>query len=134
MTDGNGSAGDVGEFPIDIANGPGKAEPVGPRLRVDRRARRFLGMDTAANEAEINGVKVKIVGSFALGPDFVSDGTEQLLQQFPMKRLAGLRILLTDDEEDGRLATKALLASFGAKVTVSASASGSSWWWTMFSR
>jgi putative ABC transport system permease protein len=42
---------------------------------VDRRARRFLGMDTAANEAEINGVKVKIVGSFALGPDFVSDGT-----------------------------------------------------------
>jgi putative ABC transport system permease protein len=42
---------------------------------VDRRARRFLGMDTAATETEINGVKVKIVGSFALGPDFVSDGT-----------------------------------------------------------
>jgi putative ABC transport system permease protein len=42
---------------------------------VDRRARRFLGMDTGATEAEINGVKVKIVGSFALGPDFVSDGT-----------------------------------------------------------
>jgi putative ABC transport system permease protein len=42
---------------------------------VDRRARRFLGMDTAATEAEINGVKVKIVGSFSLGPDFVSDGT-----------------------------------------------------------
>jgi putative ABC transport system permease protein len=42
---------------------------------VDRRARRFLGMDTAATETEINGVKVKIVGGFALGPDFVSDGT-----------------------------------------------------------
>ena len=42
---------------------------------VDRRARRFLGMDTAATETEINGVKVKIVGSFSLGPDFVSDGT-----------------------------------------------------------
>ena len=43
---------------------------------VDRRARRFLGMDTAATETEINGVKAKIVGGFALGPDFVSDGTE----------------------------------------------------------
>ncbi|HEY2529686.1 MAG TPA: ABC transporter permease DevC [Xanthobacteraceae bacterium] len=42
---------------------------------VDRRARRFLGMNTAATETEINGVKVKIVGGFALGPDFVSDGT-----------------------------------------------------------
>ena len=42
---------------------------------VDRRARRFLGMDGGATEAEINGVKVKIVGGFALGPDFVSDGT-----------------------------------------------------------
>jgi len=41
----------------------------------DRRARRFLGMDTAATETEINGVNVKIVGGFALGPDFVSDGT-----------------------------------------------------------
>jgi putative ABC transport system permease protein len=42
---------------------------------VDRRARRFLGMDTGASKTEINGVKVKIAGSFALGPDFVSDGT-----------------------------------------------------------
>src|SRR5262252_9189220 len=42
---------------------------------VDRRARRFLGMDGGATETEINGVKVKIVGSFALGPDFISDGT-----------------------------------------------------------
>ena len=42
---------------------------------IDRRARRFLGMDTAATEADLNGLKVKIVGRFALGPDFVSDGT-----------------------------------------------------------
>jgi putative ABC transport system permease protein len=42
---------------------------------VDRRARRFLGMDSGATESELNGAKVKIVGSFALGPDFQSDGT-----------------------------------------------------------
>jgi putative ABC transport system permease protein len=42
---------------------------------VDRRARRFLGLDTGASETEINGMKIKIVGSFVLGPDFVSDGT-----------------------------------------------------------
>jgi putative ABC transport system permease protein len=42
---------------------------------VDRRARRFLGMDGDAAESELNGAKVKIVGSFALGPDFQSDGT-----------------------------------------------------------
>ena len=42
---------------------------------VDRRARHFLGMDGGATEAEINGTKVKIVGNFALGPDFQSDGT-----------------------------------------------------------
>jgi putative ABC transport system permease protein len=42
---------------------------------VDRRARRFLGMDSDATEAELNGTKVKIVGGFALGPDFQSDGT-----------------------------------------------------------
>ena len=45
---------------------------------VDRSARRFLGMDTAATDTEINGVKVKIVGGFALGPDFVSDGTVRM--------------------------------------------------------
>jgi putative ABC transport system permease protein len=42
---------------------------------VDRRARRFLGMDREPADAELNGAKVKIVGSFALGPDFQSDGT-----------------------------------------------------------
>jgi signal transduction histidine kinase/CheY-like chemotaxis protein len=53
----------------------------------------------------------------------VSAGTERLLQQFPMTPLAGVRILVTDDEEDTRLATQSLLASFGATVTVSASGS-----------
>ena len=42
---------------------------------IDRRARRFLGMDRDPAEAELNGTKVKVVGSFALGPDFQSDGT-----------------------------------------------------------
>jgi putative ABC transport system permease protein len=42
---------------------------------VDRRARRFLGMDPPPPAAELNGRKVKIIGSFALGPDFENDGT-----------------------------------------------------------
>jgi len=42
---------------------------------IDRRARRFLGMDRDPAEAELNDSKVKIAGSFALGPDFQSDGT-----------------------------------------------------------
>ena len=42
---------------------------------VDRRARGFLGMAEATGDAEINGRKVHVVGSFALGPDFMSDGT-----------------------------------------------------------
>ena len=54
--------------------------------------------------------------------NIVSDRTERLLQQFPMTPLTGLRILVTDDEEDARLATQSLLGSFGAEVAVSASA------------
>jgi putative ABC transport system permease protein len=42
---------------------------------VDRRARRFLGMDPQPSAAELNGSKIKIIGSFALGPDFENDGT-----------------------------------------------------------
>jgi putative ABC transport system permease protein len=60
-------------FP-DVDTNRGKLKEANTVL-VDRRARRFLGMDTPATETEINDVKVKIVGSFALGPDFVSDGT-----------------------------------------------------------
>jgi putative ABC transport system permease protein len=42
---------------------------------VDRRARSFLGMADAAGDTEINGRTVHVVGSFAIGPDFMSDGT-----------------------------------------------------------
>jgi len=42
---------------------------------VDRRARRFLGMDPPPSEGELNGSKIKVIGSFALGPDFENDGT-----------------------------------------------------------
>jgi putative ABC transport system permease protein len=42
---------------------------------VDRRARGFLGMADAAGDTEFNGRTVHVVGSFALGPDFMSDGT-----------------------------------------------------------
>jgi putative ABC transport system permease protein len=42
---------------------------------VDRRARPFLGMASGARETEINSHTVQIVGSFSLGPDFMSDGT-----------------------------------------------------------
>jgi putative ABC transport system permease protein len=42
---------------------------------VDRRARRFMGMDRGAKEAALNGNPVHVVGSFALGPDFENDGS-----------------------------------------------------------
>ena len=42
---------------------------------VDRRARRFLGMAGATGDTQINGSTVHVVGSFALGPDFMNDGT-----------------------------------------------------------
>jgi putative ABC transport system permease protein len=44
-------------------------------ILVDRRARRFLGMNPPSAQSELNGVTVRIVGNFALGPDFQSDGT-----------------------------------------------------------
>jgi DevC protein len=42
---------------------------------VDRRARDFLGMASGSGDAKINGRVAHIVGSFALGPDFMNDGT-----------------------------------------------------------
>jgi putative ABC transport system permease protein len=48
---------------------------------IDRRARPFLGMDRAPASSEINGRKVRVVGSFALGPDFQSDGTVMMSAQ-----------------------------------------------------
>ena len=42
---------------------------------VDRRSRPFLGMDSGAARTEINGRSVNIVGTYALGPDFMANGT-----------------------------------------------------------
>jgi len=56
---------------------------------IDRRARRFLGMDRDPTEAELNGTKVKVVGSFALGPDFQSDGTVIMSDQSFASLLSG---------------------------------------------
>jgi putative ABC transport system permease protein len=42
---------------------------------IDDRSRAFLGMDGPVTEAKLNGLTVKVVGKFTLGPDFMSDGT-----------------------------------------------------------
>ena len=56
---------------------------------VDRRARPFLGMGGDARETELNGRKVKIVGSFALGPDFMASGTVMMSDRSFAGFLAG---------------------------------------------
>jgi putative ABC transport system permease protein len=42
---------------------------------IDRDSRRFLGMDSSVTQAKLNGQVMRVVGTFALGPDFMSDGT-----------------------------------------------------------
>jgi putative ABC transport system permease protein len=42
---------------------------------VDRRGRTFLGMAGATGETELAHRRVRILGSFALGPSFTEDGT-----------------------------------------------------------
>jgi len=56
---------------------------------VDRRSRPFLGMDSGARETEINGRKVNIVGSYALGPDFMSNGTVMMSERTYAALLTG---------------------------------------------
>ena len=56
---------------------------------VDRRSRRFLGMDSGAGETEINGRPVRIVGSYALGPDFMANGTVMMSERTFAALLAG---------------------------------------------
>jgi putative ABC transport system permease protein len=58
---------------------------------VDRSARAALKMDSDSGEAEINGRKVKIVGNFSLGPDFVSDGTVMMSDRTFARLLPGNR-------------------------------------------
>src|SRR5207237_10098335 len=52
-------------------------------------ARPFLGMGGDARETELNGRKVKIVGSFALGPDFMASGTVMMSDRSFAGFLAG---------------------------------------------
>jgi putative ABC transport system permease protein len=56
---------------------------------VDRRSRPFLGMDEGATATEINGRPVRIVGSYALGPDFMSNGTVMMSARTYAALLAG---------------------------------------------
>jgi putative ABC transport system permease protein len=56
---------------------------------VDRRARPFLNMGGDARETEVNGKAVQIVGSFALGPDFMSNGTAMMSTRTFAALLAG---------------------------------------------
>jgi putative ABC transport system permease protein len=56
---------------------------------VDRRSRGFLGMGGDASETEINGHMVRIVGSYALGPDFMANGTVMMSERTYAALLAG---------------------------------------------
>lgn len=56
---------------------------------VDRRARPFLGMGGNARETELNGRTVHIVGSYALGPDFMASGTAMMSDRSFAGFLAG---------------------------------------------
>ena len=56
---------------------------------VDRRARPFLNMNSDARETEINGRKVEIAGNFALGPDFMSNGSVMMSARTFAALLAG---------------------------------------------
>src|SRR4051812_43769468 len=56
---------------------------------VDRRSRSFLGMDSGASATEINGHPVRVVGSYALGPDFMSNGTVMMSARTYAALLAG---------------------------------------------
>lgn len=56
---------------------------------VDRRSRPFLGMNSGAGATEINGHPVRIVGSYALGPDFMANGTVMMSARTYATLLAG---------------------------------------------
>ena len=56
---------------------------------IDRRARPFLGMSGDLRQGELNGRKVDVVGSFALGPDFMASGTVMMSDRSFAAFLAG---------------------------------------------
>ena len=76
---------------IDGVDGQREALKRDNSVLVDRSARPSLGMDKNATESEINGQRVEIVGTFSLGPDFMSDGTIVMGDKTFAKLLAGNR-------------------------------------------
>jgi putative ABC transport system permease protein len=58
---------------------------------VDRNSRRFLGMDNPPAETTLNDQNVHVAGSFALGPDFMSDGTVVMNDRLFARLLPGNR-------------------------------------------
>jgi putative ABC transport system permease protein len=80
---------------------------------VDRRARSFLGMASGAGTTEINGHTVHIVGSFAIGPDFMSDGTVMMSAATFARLLPGIRLRAGTRLGSGRPDTAAVPAEFG---------------------
>jgi putative ABC transport system permease protein len=55
--------------------GPSPLLTVANTLLVDSRSKDFYGERRAGEEAEISGRRLRIVGTFPLGPDFRVDGT-----------------------------------------------------------
>ena len=96
---------------------------------VDRRARPVLGMGGTESESEINGRKVQIAGRFALGPDFMSDGTIVMSDKNFARLLPGNReaanalpveagIIKLRPGEDPAAARQALRAALPASLAV----------------
>jgi putative ABC transport system permease protein len=94
---------------------------------VDRRARRFLGMDPPPPAAELNGSKIKIIGSFALGPDFENDGTVVIGDRTFAKLLPGpgggppeveLGVIKLTPRGDPAAVQRAITAAVSAEIAV----------------
>jgi putative ABC transport system permease protein len=58
---------------------------------IDRRSRAFLGMAGNVRETNLNGQRVHVGGTFALGPDFMSDGTVIMSDRLFARLLPGNR-------------------------------------------
>src|SRR5918998_2916078 len=61
---------------------------------VDRRSRPFLRMGEGTSGTDINGRPVRIVGNYALGPDFMTNGTVMMSERTFAALLAGSADLL----------------------------------------
>jgi putative ABC transport system permease protein len=96
---------------------------------IDRESRRFLGMDDEVREAKLNGQKVRVAGNFALGPDFMSDGTVVMSDRLFAKLMPGNRerpttlpietaVVKLKPGEDATDAKQRLSAALPASLTV----------------